>query len=102
MGSPVVVLVLVCVELGGIEPPSIGRRAPVLRPFPCLALTEGRRRVAYRAAPEGLVVTAGSFPEVSVLPRLQRSFSPSSPASVAGLRWIGPVRPYGSLCLSVT
>jgi hypothetical protein len=29
------------VELGGIEPPSIRHRAPVLRPFPTFALTQG-------------------------------------------------------------
>src|SRR4029077_19426503 len=37
-----------------------------------------------------------SLPSVSRLSCSQRSFSPSSPASVAGLRWIGPVRHFWS------
>jgi hypothetical protein len=44
-------------------------------------------------------VNARTFPEVSCLSRRQRSFSSSSPASVAGLRWIGPVRHFWSRCL---
>jgi len=42
---------------------------------------------------------ARSFPDVSGLSRRQWSFSPSSSASVAGLRWIGPVRHFYSRCL---
>jgi len=34
------------VELGGIEPPSIRRCTPVIRPFPTFSLTQGDRRVS--------------------------------------------------------
>ena len=50
-------------------------------------------------SPHGAAVRARSFPRVSVLSCRQRSFPPSSPASVAGLRWIGPVRHFCSRCL---
>ena len=45
------------------------------------------------------VVRESSFRIVSRLSCSQRSFLPSSPASVAGLRWIGPVRHFCSRCL---
>src|SRR5262249_43383987 len=84
------------VELGGIEPPSIRRTPFVLRPFPTSGLTAPRRRVGWPHE-EAL---GSSFRAVSGLSRRQPSFRPSSSASVAGLREIGPVRPCGSRCLS--
>ena len=73
------------VELGGIEPPSAERLPPVLRPFPRLRLD------GYRTAGSvELALTAGSFSDVNGLSRRQRSFSPSSTASVAGLQRTGP------------
>src|SRR5262245_51600517 len=45
-------------------------------------------------------VHGSSFRTVSGLPRRQPAFRRSSSASVAGLRWIGPVRPCGSRWLS--
>jgi hypothetical protein len=71
------------VELRGIEPRSAKRLSSVLRPFPRLRFygyrTAGSVGLAEEAAP-------GSFPEVSGLSRRQRSFPPSTTASVAGLR----------------
>ena len=40
-------------ELGGIEPPSIRQRAPVLRPFPSSPLTQGHRRVGWPSPHDG-------------------------------------------------
>ena len=49
----------------------------------------------------GYPMTRGpSFRPVSGLPHRQQSLLQSSSASGAGLRWIGPVRPRGSRCLS--
>ena len=79
------------VELGGIEPPSISRCTNSLRPFPTSTLTLCHRRVGCR-----LPGHASSFRDVSGLSRRQRSFSPSSPTSVAGLWWSGPVRHFCS------
>jgi hypothetical protein len=45
-------------------------------------------------------VHGSSFRTVSSLSGRQPAFRLSSSASVAGLRWIGPVRPCGSRCLS--
>jgi len=57
------------VELEGIEPSSAKCSTTVLRPFPSLRLC------GYRSAgSKGLASSAGSFPEVSVLSRRQRSF----------------------------
>ena len=53
----------------------------------------GRMAVGYPAARES------SFRIVIGLFRRQRSLQLSSPASVAGLRWIGPVRHFWSRCL---
>src|SRR3954470_5639388 len=50
------------------------------------------RLIATRAIP------ARAFPGVSKISCRHRSFSPSSPASVAGLRLIGPVRHFWSRC----
>ena len=78
------------VELEGIEPSSTGRvtvRATTVPEFEAVRLPH--RRVGWRSWRP----TAGAFSEVSGLSRRQRSFPRSSPASVAGLRWIGPVRP---------
>jgi hypothetical protein len=89
-----------CVELGGIEPPSISQCTDPIRPFPTCG---SRCHAGGSAACRHPKITAGpgsSFRTVSVLPRLQRSFPPSSPASGAGLRWIGPVRHCCSRCLS--
>src|SRR6188472_3794704 len=44
-------------------------------------------------------VSGSSFRAASSLSYRQRSFPLSSPASVAGLRWIGPVRHFCSRCL---
>src|SRR3954454_7886552 len=77
------------VELEGIEPSSAERSSFALRPFPCLwfsATTSPGRATK----PEGYADAAGAFSGVSGLPRRQRSFPPSSPASGARLRWIGP------------
>ncbi len=90
----------VFVELGGIEPPSIRRLTPVLRPFPTLPLTQRDRRVGW--PPVYPVARALSFRRVIGLSRRHRSFPTSSPASVAGLRWIGPVRHFWSRCLFTT
>ena len=64
------------------------------------------RCIADAATPTGrldhrpkVVVRESSFRIVSRLSCGQRSFLPSSPASVAGLRWIGPVRHFCSRCL---
>ena len=67
------------VELGGIEPPSISLRTDPLRPFPTSSLTLAHRRVGW---PEG---HARAFPGVSGLSHRQRSFTPSSATSGAGL-----------------
>ena len=56
------------VELGGIEPPSIRRRTPALRPFPTTRLTQSHRRVGCLGCP-GLR---------HVFPCGQRSFTPSA------------------------
>jgi site-specific DNA recombinase len=57
------------VELEGIEPSSVGRSPPALRPFPCLWLNGCQP--AGSGGPEG--PTASSFRGVSVLSRRQRS-----------------------------
>jgi hypothetical protein len=86
------------VELGGIEPPSIGQWKLVLRPFPTLRLTLSHRRVGLAVSyPAAL---APSLRSVSRLSGGQQALLRSSPASVAGLRWIGPVRHCWSRCLS--
>ena len=84
----VVVVVVVVVELEGIEPSSVewspdrDTTIPALRP----------RRLPHRRVGGARGLTAGSFPDVSGLSRRQRSLPPSTTASVAGLRWSGPVR----------
>ena len=84
------------VELGRIELPSIRHSTFVLRPFPTHPLTQRHRRVGW---PPLLVARESSFRIVIGLSRRQQSFPLSSPASVAGLRWIGPVRHFWSRCL---
>jgi hypothetical protein len=66
--------------------------------IPALSLTQRRRRVGSTIT-YSVVVRESSFRIVSSLSCRQRSFSPSSSASVAGLRWIGPVRHFCSRCL---
>ena len=44
---------VLCVELGGIEPPSIRHETPVLRPFPSFSLTQGGRRVSWPSSGDG-------------------------------------------------
>ena len=56
------------VELGGIEPPSIRRRTPALRPFPTSRLTQSHRRVGCLGCPGPR----------HVFPCGQRSFTPSA------------------------
>ena len=80
------------VELGGIEPPSLSRWTNLLQPFPALTLTLRHRRVGCRLK----ACHASSFRHVSDLSRRQQSFLPSSPTSVAGLWWSGPVRHFCS------
>jgi hypothetical protein len=72
-----------------------GNRTPVRQPVDEPATTIPSFE-ADAASPAGRstteVVRARSFPSVSRLSGRQRSFPPSSPASVAGLRVSGPVR----------
>ena len=65
------------VELGGIEPPSIRRRTPALRPFPTSRLTQSHRRVGCLGCPRPR----------HVFPCGQRSFSPSVVFPTAILRF---------------
>jgi hypothetical protein len=75
------------VELGGIEPPSVEWMTTALRPFPwTTACRLPYRRVGWPHEE----AAAGSFPGASGLSRRQRSFPPSTIASVARLRWSGP------------
>src|SRR6478609_11346845 len=82
-----------------------GNRTPVHRPMEARATTipgtgtdavppAGRLADGYPAA------LAPSLRSVSRLCGGQLTFERSSPASVAGLRWIGPVRHCWSRCLS--
>ena len=59
-------------------------------------------RLAHRRVGWGRSPAAGSFSDVNGLPRRQRSFPSSSAASVAGLRWNGPVRHHWSLFPYIT
>lgn len=70
----------VVVELGRIELPSARRLTTALRPFPWL-----HRDGWCTAGSAGPKPTGSSFRAVSGLSRRQRSFSPSTSTSVAGL-----------------
>ena len=87
------------VELEGIEPSSVERLPAALRPFPCLRLYGCRPAGSgehARCSPPGLSPRSAVFHAVSGLSL------PSSTASVAGLRWTGPVCRHWSLLLSFT
>ena len=75
-------------ELEGIEPSSAERSPGVIRPFPSCGLD------GYRA--HGWVEPEGSPPGLSPMSAFFHAVSglslPSTTASVAGLRWSGPVR----------
>jgi hypothetical protein len=90
------------VELEGIEPSSVEQLPSALRPFPRLWFVGYHFAGSNGRSPEGCVLAAGAFSEVSGLSRRQRSFPPSSSASVAGLRWIGPACHRWSLVPYVT
>ena len=83
-----------------------GNRTPVHQPVdePATTIPDSGAIAAPPAgrmttSPCDQVVRARSFPGVSRLSGRQWSFSPSSPASVAGLRETGPVRHFCSRCL---
>jgi hypothetical protein len=86
------VVELEVVELEGIEPSSAKRSLNALRPFPFCGLN------GYRA--DGSVEPEGSPPSLSSMSAVFHAVSglslPSTTASVAGLRWSGPVRHFWS------
>ena len=81
------------VELGGIEPPSIRHRTPVLRPFPTSSLTQGDRRVSWppvaRWPATRLSEWSSVFPDASGLfrchpPLLVPGCGGSAPCAISG------------------